>query len=148
MQLAKNNSVLQFLHPPAKADSPCALPQSDLSFPPWLRIVFRVLDQQGQPTSLSVGAEILRDAMVALLWPGRDRDDSNPRSVTGFAGRIAFLSRANSRGAFHSGVAPIFRVAVVFLVVLLSALSEIAEVAGVVMATYFAVGFECVHYDL
>ena len=110
--------------------------------------MFRVLDQQGQPTNLSAGAEVLHDANVALLWPRRDHDHSNPRSVTGFAGGTAFLCRANPRGAVHSGVAPLVRIAVIFLVVLLSAFSEIAEMADLVVATYSALDFERVHHDL
>lgn len=86
--------------------------------------------------------------MVALLWPRRDTDHSNPRSVAGFAGWITFRGSADSRGAFHSAVAPLFRITVIFLVVLLSTFSEIAEVAGLVMATYFALDFERVHHGL
>ena len=86
--------------------------------------------------------------MVALLWPRRDRDHSNPWRVTGIAGGIAFLCRADSRSAFPSGVAPLLRLALIFRLVLLPTFSEITEVAGLVMATYFALDFERVHHDL
>lgn len=85
---------------------------------------------------------------MALLRTGCYRHDANTGRATEFAGWVAFLCSADSRGAFHSGVASLIRVAIIFFMVLLSTISEIAEVAGLVVAPYFALDFEHVHHDV